>query len=998
MTVLQGNMHRCEEAHLLLPQIATEHDADVLILSEQYRDMTIPTWFRNDTGTSAIWVRNSRTRVIDSGAGDDYVWARVSGLTYVSVYLTPNCPAGAFEEKVDRLEDALRDLPGDLIVAGDLNSRAIEWGMTRTDRRGRLLLEMAARLNLTVANSGCVPTYIRPGVGSSIPDVTMISDTIVPLMRRWKVIDDYTASDHQYIVFDVTRSTPTRRDGSAWAPRWNVHKLDNDRFSRVLLEAGAPIEAVPDELTGRRKTERLVDETLKLTLRLCKASMPRKSTRQNKRATYWWSDEIAQVRRLCIQAKRRMYRARERNKPYVAALTIQYKTARKTLTNTIKNSKKRCWRQLCDEVDGDPWGLGYKIVTQRLGARGPPELKDATTMGRIVDGLFPNHPTRGEVTDANDRRDVPVFTEDELIEATASLKAGKAPGPDGVPGEVLRLMARLRPGILLDMYNECLKTGTVSTRWKTARLVLLSKGKGEPHMPSSYRPLSLLDTTGKVFELLLRPRLTEAIGAAGGLSDSQHGFRKGRSTIGAIRKVIETVRRTDDACHAARPLVILVTLDVRNAFNSARWVDILGALEDTLRIPPYLSRVLRDYLKDRHITYETEDGQVTRSITAGVAQGSILGPDLWNVTYDSLLRLEIPSNASLVAYADDVAAVIVERSADLAQLTLNQVMRRVDRWMTEHGLTLALDKTEVLMLTRRRVPTIIPVFVGTEHTETRGEVKYLGITLDTKLTFWPHIKRTAERAAAKVASLTRLMANTHGPKPSTRRLLMSTAHSILLYGAEVWADALTIKKYRKTMTYVQRQGALRIACAYRTVPAEAVLIVAGVIPIDLLAMERKRIYERDEQTERPDAARREREKTLTDWHARWTTEGSGRWTRRLIKDLRPWTERGFGEVNFYLTQFLTGHGYFRSYLHNMKRVQTPNCKYCGHVRDDVEHTFFTCDRWTVLRQQLEDRTGNITPDNIVGLMLRDEDCWTRIDTFVETVLRRKRDDGCLENE
>lgn len=991
-------MHRCEEAHLLLPQIATEHDADVLILCEQYRDMTTQTWFKNDTGTSAIWVRNTRVRVLSNGAGDDYVWAKVGDLTYVSVYLTPNCTAGAFKDKVDRLEDALRDLPGDLVVAGDLNARAIEWGMTRTDKRGRLLLEMAARLNLTVTNMGSTPTYIRPGVGSSIPDVTMISDSILPLMGRWGVIDDYTASDHQYIVFEVNGYTRTRHNTTRQPPRWNVTKLDVGGFTRLLQEAAAPEDAVPNALTGRNRTERLVDGTMKLINRLCKATMPRKNPRPVKRATYWWTDDIAELRRHCIAAKRRMYRARERDRPTAAALTTQYKLARKTLTNAIKDSKKQSWRRLCEEVDQDPWGLGYTIVTQRLGSRGPPELKDASTMERIVDGLFPTHPTteRAEVT--NDDTDVPAFTEAELVNATSSLKTGKAPGPDGIPGEVLRLMARHRPRVLLDMYNQCLKTGTFSKRWKTARLVLLSKGKGDPDDPSSYRPLSLLDTTGKLYELLLRPRLTEAIETAGGLSECQHGFRRGRSTIGAIRQVIETFRKTDEACHAARPFVTLVTLDVRNAFNSVGWEDILKSLKSTYRIPPYLYRVLDDYLDDRHVTYDTQEGRATRRISAGVAQGSILGPDLWNATYDSLLRLEMPPNASLVAYADDVVAEIVERTAELAQLTLNQVMRQVNRWMTVHGLSLALAKTEIVILTRRRIPTIIPMTVGTERTETRSEAKYLGVTLDTKLTFWPHIKRTAERAAAKITSLSRLMANTYGPKPSIRRLLMSTAHSILLYGAEVWADALAVKKYRKAMTNVQRRGALRIACAYRTVSAEAVLVVAGVIPIDLLATERKRIYDRDEETSKEDAAVRERERTLTDWQVRWTTESCGSWTRRLIRNLGSWTERNFGEVNFYLTQFLTGHGYFRSYLFHMGRVQTAECKYCGHTRDDAEHTFFVCDRWRTKRLLLEEMTGNITPDNIIGLMLRNEDSWTSIATYIETILRRKKEDGCLDYE
>ena len=139
---------------------------------------------------------------------------------------------------------------------------------------------------------------------------------------------------------------------------------------------------------------------------------------------------------------------------------------------------------------------------------------------------------------------------------------------------------------------------------------------------------------------------------------------------------------------------------------------------------------------------------------------------------------------------------------------------------------------------------------------------------------------------------------------------MATTNSILLYGAEIWADAMKVNKYKKRMVAVQRRGALRVACAYRTVSEEAVAVIAGTIPIDLLARERKQIYD--------------------SWHERWRTATKGRWTYLLIHDITKWLGREYGEVNFYLTQFLTGHGYFRYYLFKLGNVSTPECKYCGH--------------------------------------------------------------------
>ena len=75
------------------------------------------------------------------------------------------------------------------------------------------------------------------------------------------------------------------------------------------------------------------------------------------------------------------------------------------------------------------------------------------------------------------------------------------------------------------------------------------------------------------------------------------------------------------------------------------------------------------------------------------------------------------------------------------------------------------------------------MMVGTEQMRTEGHVKYPGVTLDMKLTFWPDIKLSAEKAAVKTNSLSHLVAHTYGPRQGKRYPLISTTHSIMLYGA-----------------------------------------------------------------------------------------------------------------------------------------------------------------------------------------------------------------------
>ena len=106
-----------------------------------------------------------------------------------------------------------------------------------------------------------------------------------------------------------------------------------------------------------------------------------------------------------------------------------------------------------------------------------------------------------------------------------------------------------------------------------------------------------------------------------------------------------------------------------------RWADLLTG------VPPYIIHVAEDYFRDRELIIETSEGTVIREITAGVAQGSLLGPDFWIASYDGLLRLNMPEGTFLVGYADDVAVVVEARNEDVAQLILCQVMKRVIRWM-----------------------------------------------------------------------------------------------------------------------------------------------------------------------------------------------------------------------------------------------------------------------------------------------------------------------------
>lgn len=306
--------------------------------------------------------------------------------------------------------------------------------------------------------------------------------------------------------------------------------------------------------------------------------------------------------------------------------------SKKELKKAIGKSKRRKREDLRQDVNNDLWGLGYRIVMQKLGAQGANPTLNSMQMERIVSTLFPTHAVREQEGPSDQDEEIPLFSEEELEQAARSMKNKKSPGPDGIPAEALKVIAKTRPQLLLNMYNDCLKEGTLPKSWKMQRLALISKRKEDPDSPSAYRranrPLCMLDTPGKLLKRMLQPRLAAAVERAGNLSERQHGFRRDHSTIGAVEEVVRTAQIAQQGNHYSRKITVLATLDVGNASNSARWCNIHNALENTFKVPQYLPQMLRSCLRNRVVIYDTSEGPCRKEITAGAAQSSVLGPEL----------------------------------------------------------------------------------------------------------------------------------------------------------------------------------------------------------------------------------------------------------------------------------------------------------------------------------------------------------------------------------
>ncbi|XP_015378204.1 PREDICTED: uncharacterized protein LOC107172428, partial [Diuraphis noxia] len=185
-----------------------------------------------------------------------------------------------------------------------------------------------------------------------------------------------------------------------------------------------------------------------------------------------------------------------------------------------------------------------------------------------------------------------------------------------------------------------------------------------------------------------------------------------------------------------------------------------------------------------------------------------------------------------------VTVVGVARTGQLHEDVVNPTLEAIDAWISSSGLELAHHKSEAVLLTKWRAFVPPRLVVGGHHIELAKKLRYLGVILDQRLTFTPHIKTVAERASRLTVSLARIPPNVKGPCQWKRRLLSSVVESQLLYAAPVWATKVS-KTARPTANLIrpQRTAALRVIRAYRTVSDEASL--ARMPPTDLVALEKK---------------------------------------------------------------------------------------------------------------------------------------------------------------
>lgn len=960
MKCLQTNLGRGKTAHDIALAVALKNEVDLIIISEPNPKISLRSnCIFDEDKLVAVQVLNKNVGIKKHEIGKGFVKLSFEKWHLYCCYISPNIDQSTYQANVDLIMNDARDTAEEYIIVGDLNSKSPMWGSPISDKRGKYLEEWISETNLTIQNTG-EHTFERGDSRSHI-DVTFATQKIAKRIQSWQILEGEFHTYHRHILFNII-DQETRE----YRNKKHITFLDKETLTK---SAEARIKVSYDNIED-------LSEDIK---RLVKESTRRVEIGKNS-TPYWWDDSIDIKQKECTKTRRVMTRLNKkygRDDPRSIEGKTKYDTARKDVRNTINRIKRAQWKKLCIDLEEDIWGKGYQIVLKQLGKLTQPYYPQAEQKIEWCKQLFPASEEKICRKKSLREEEIDPFTIEELDEVVKVIKLKKAPGPDKIPPEAIKIIATMAPHTILDAFNKLMKKQDFPEMWKEALVVLIWKG-GEMFTASSYRTICLLNILGKVYEGLIKNRLEKEIERNGGFSTEQYGFCKGKSTIQAVERVVEIVK------NSKKKFVMMIALDIQNAFNSAQWNKIIDKLESK-GISRYLINVIDSYLSHRVIKL----GKEHLSVTVGVPQGSVLGPTLWNVLYDDVLRVKLTEDVTSIAFADDL--VMVVEASDVEELTdrANESIRRIERWIKKHALKLAPHKTEMMILKGSRNKDQIKIRISDIEVGHSTRIKYLGIVLDEALSCRAHVSYVIQKAQKRLSALTRIMPNVGGPGSAKRTVLYGVVQSVLLYGAPVWSCVTQKSKYRAQMLGIQRKVLLRVISGYRTISAVATQAIAGIPPLTHLIDERNRLYLRENN--RLEAIKREeRDTTLRMWQEDWNLRGeTGNWTKTLITDLKAWVECPHRRTSYYLTQFLSGHGRFGTYTKKMKITSTDDCFYCG-TTDTPEHTVFHCQRWNTERQNMINNIGKeIEVNTVIQMMIENKDHWQCIEKYIQKIISTK---------
>ena len=743
-----------------------------------------------------------------------------------SIYLPP-----AEIIEIDKLLDIVSQLPKPTLLMGDFNAHSPLWYDARQDHRGILVEQLIALENLVCLNNDH-PTYFNTHGGTLVNsniDLALISNTCATYYT-WTALDDLHGSDHYPLMLSSLHPPPKN-----YNKKWCLDRADWSLFSESVLLGGEP--------RNFDTVEAMYEHFKQLINSAANTAIPRTSVTLKRPPVPWWNQDCKNQR----SAVRSAYRQMKRN-PSQTTINI-YRRRLALKTRSYRKAKINSWKQYVSNLNAKTpstkvWQRIKKInghyslkPTPTLLINGkmissPKEVANtlAQHYSAVSTGPLPLMQQQQRHQASNHQNYNKEFTLKELNGAINQAKNKSSPGEDHIHNNMLKHLPAATRTLLLNIFNRIWLEGVIPEEWRVSIVVPILKSGKNPADPKSYRPISLTSSVCKILEKMINLRLVWFLEKHHLLTPHQYGFRQNRNTIDPI------ARLTTDILDgfSIRQSTTAIFFDIEKAFDTINRVCITSSLRE-MGIEGRMLNFIENYLENRSLKVSIGDVLSDPYPTnIGVPQGGVLSVTCFTVAINSILN-KLPKQVKSSLYADDLVIYHTTLNPNTSIRQLQLAIRSLEGWTLRSGLRFSPTKSEVVCFQRsgrrRIVPDILPQLYN-QPIPIKETTKFLGMTLDRRLNWVPHLKALKSETLRSLNILRVVTRVNFGPdKKTLMRLYWAICQSKLNYGAQIYSSAKPIAL--KILDSAHNEALRLITGAFRTSPVASLQVQAESPPLEL---------------------------------------------------------------------------------------------------------------------------------------------------------------------
>ena len=211
---------------------------------------------------------------------------------------------------------------------------------------------------------------------------------------------------------------------------------------------------------------------------------------------------------------------------------------------------------------------------------------------------------------------------------------------------------------------------------------------------------------------------------------------------------------------------------------------------------------------------------------------------LWNPVVDRLLVITNDLVFSTYGYADDIVIIVQGKFAYTVRELMQEALNVIVKWAVSEGLNISPHKTAIVPFTnRRKIEDLGPLVLHGKELKMLGEVKYLGVILDSKPNWNQHLQKIITKEQTTFAVVRRSCGKKWGLRPNMVHWLYTRViRPSIFHGVFVWWPKVMQKITRTQLGRIQRMACLAITGAMKLTPTAAMEVLLNLTPLDLLVM------------------------------------------------------------------------------------------------------------------------------------------------------------------